>query len=143
MPKIRSTSSIKNGRLSIRVDPKRKAAIARAAKQHGQTISDFVLENANTLVQYGDWLTPGEAGSAADVPPGEGALVRRGLVKLAVHRDASGVLHERPAICTHLGCIVQWNSTEKTWDCPCHGSRYDVDGQVLSGPAVQPLAEPD
>jgi glycine/D-amino acid oxidase-like deaminating enzyme/nitrite reductase/ring-hydroxylating ferredoxin subunit len=104
---------------------------------------DFVRENAKTLVQYGDWLTPGEAGSAADIPPGEGAIVRRGLIKLAVHRDASGVLHERVAICTHLGCIVQWNSTEETWDCPCHGSRFDPKGQVLSGPAFQPLAEPD
>ncbi|MFL6232791.1 MAG: FAD-dependent oxidoreductase [Thermoanaerobaculia bacterium] len=96
---------------------------------------DFYQENANILSQYADWITPAEVDSAADVRPGTGAIVRRGLVKHAIYRDESGRLYERTAVCPHLGCIVRWNSTEKTWDCPCHGSRFDVQGRVLNGPA--------
>ena len=62
-------------------------------------------------------------------------IIRRGLTKIAAYRDEHGVLHERQAICTHLGCVVAWNSTEKSWDCPCHGSRFDALGHVLNGPA--------
>ena len=65
--------------------------------------------------------------------------MRRGLRMIAVHRDVHGVVHERSAICTHLGCVVQWNSMEKSWDCPCHGSRFDAGGKVLHGPAVNDL----
>jgi Rieske Fe-S protein len=57
-----------------------------------------------------------------------------------VYRDAQGVLHECSAVCTHLGCVVQWNAGEKSWDCPCHGSRFGIDGAILNGPARQPLA---
>jgi Rieske Fe-S protein len=62
-----------------------------------------------------------------------------------VYRDEQGVIHERSAVCTHLYCIVAWNSTERTWDCPCHGSRYDPYGRVINGPAIadlRPLEEP-
>jgi nitrite reductase/ring-hydroxylating ferredoxin subunit len=101
----------------------------------------FLEENLNTVSQYGDWLTAGEVDSEAEIRPGAGAIVRRGLVKYAVYRDEAGVLHERSAICPHLGCIVQWNSTEKTWDCPCHGSRFDLEGKALNGPTKTGLAE--
>ena len=57
----------------------------------------------------------------------------------AVFRDDDGKLHERSARCTHLGCIVRFNDAERSWDCPCHGSRFGVDGEVLEGPAVRPL----
>jgi Rieske Fe-S protein len=60
--------------------------------------------------------------------------------KLAVYRDEASGLHVRSAICPHLGCIVAWNSAEKSWDCPCHASRFGVDGEVLHGPAGSPLA---
>jgi len=70
---------------------------------------------------------------------GEGAVLRRGLHKIAVYRDEQGALHQRSATCTHLGCIVRWNAGEKTWDCPCHGSRFSPDGQVLNGPALKEL----
>jgi Rieske Fe-S protein len=73
------------------------------------------------------------------IKPGSGAIVRRGLSKVAAYRDAAGTLIERSAVCTHLGCIVQWNDGEKTWDCPCHGSRFDPRGNVLSGPAITDL----
>jgi len=73
------------------------------------------------------------------VAPGEGAVIRRGLTKVAVYRDEQGALHERSAVCTHLGCIVAWNGDEKTWDCPCHGSRFDSFGKVINGPAISDL----
>ncbi|MCA1823030.1 MAG: Rieske 2Fe-2S domain-containing protein [Frankia sp.] len=54
-------------------------------------------------------------------------------------RDDGGTVHAVSAVCTHMGCLVGWNNGEKSWDCPCHGSRYDVDGHVLQGPAVHDL----
>jgi Rieske Fe-S protein len=66
--------------------------------------------------------------------------VREGLHKIAAYRDDEGALHRHSAICPHLGCVVEWNSAEKTWDCPCHGSRFDkLDGHVLNGPAIGAL----
>ena len=65
--------------------------------------------------------------------------MRDGLSTRAVYRDPEGELHELSAVCTHLGCLVQWNSGEKSWDCPCHGSRFAIDGVVLHGPANTPL----
>jgi glycine/D-amino acid oxidase-like deaminating enzyme/nitrite reductase/ring-hydroxylating ferredoxin subunit len=100
----------------------------------------FAKENINVAGQYGDWVTTGEVSSASEIAPGTGALIRRGLSKIAVYRDDEGVVHERSAVCTHLGCIVAWNSEEKSWDCPCHGSRFCIKGEVLNGPAVDDLA---
>ncbi|MGH2808642.1 MAG: Rieske 2Fe-2S domain-containing protein, partial [Actinomycetota bacterium] len=62
-----------------------------------------------------------------------------GVRNLAAYRDGDGELHVVSAICTHLGCIVSFNIAEKSWDCPCHGSRFAPDGTVLQGPAVKPL----
>ena len=73
--------------------------------------------------------------------PGEGRVVGSGLAQRAVYRDEAGLLHSLSARCTHLGCIVNFNDAERTWDCPCHGSRFDTDGRVIEGPAVQPLAQ--
>ena len=91
-------------------------------------------------LQYSDWVTPGEIRTVEEVRPGSGAILRRGLTKVAVYRDAQGELHERSAVCPHLGCIVRWNDTEKTWDCPCHGSRFGQFGQVMNGPANRDLS---
>jgi Rieske Fe-S protein len=96
--------------------------------------------NLNVIAQYADKLTGGEVESADDVASGTGAVVRRGLAKIAVYRDKQGLLHERSSVCPHLGCIVGWNSAETTWDCPCHGSRFDPFGRVLNGPAISELA---
>ena len=101
---------------------------------------EYTAENLNVARQYADWLTPGEGRSAEDIAPQSGAVMRRGLQKIAVYRDAQGHLHERSATCPHLGCIVHWNAAGSTWDCPCHGSRFDCHGHVINGPANRDLA---
>lgn len=101
--------------------------------------SEF-MRNVGTMVgQLGAHLTGGDIESADDLQPGQGALVRDGMSKIAAYRDDAGVLHKVSATCSHVGCIVEWNPLEKSWDCPCHGSRFDPDGKVLSGPAISPL----
>jgi glycine/D-amino acid oxidase-like deaminating enzyme/nitrite reductase/ring-hydroxylating ferredoxin subunit len=100
---------------------------------------EIVRENLNVAGQFVDFVTPGDVESAEEIAPGEGAIVRHGLSKVAVYRDPSGALHEFSAACTHLGCLVAWNSEEKSWDCPCHGSRFDAEGRVLTGPATVDL----
>jgi glycine/D-amino acid oxidase-like deaminating enzyme/nitrite reductase/ring-hydroxylating ferredoxin subunit len=80
--------------------------------------------------------------SAADwLAPGEGLVVKPGLRPIAVHRDEAGQLHAVSAVCTHMGCVVTWNRAEQSWDCPCHGSRFDASGRVLHGPATRALGE--
>ncbi len=96
---------------------------------------EYAQENINVAGQYADLLTPGEIDSIDQVAPGEGAVMRDGPSKIAVHRDNAGKVHKLSAFCKHLGCVVNWNTTEKTWDCPCHGSRYSADGRVYQGPA--------
>ena len=88
----------------------------------------FIRENVKTAGHYAELVSGGDVEDEAEIAAGDGAIVRRGLRKLAVYRDESGDLHERSAYCTHLGCVVAWNRAERTWDCPCHGSRFDVDG---------------
>lgn len=101
--------------------------------------SEFAKENLNVAVQYAAWVTSGDVDSADQIPPGEGAVVRSGLEKHAVYRDENGAVHAMTAVCPHLQCIVQWNKDEKTWDCPCHGSRFDCHGGVIVGPANSDL----
>ncbi|WP_392535485.1 FAD-dependent oxidoreductase [Nostoc sp. C117] len=102
-------------------------------------VSDFISENVNVATQYLDWLTPGDVDSVEKIAPGKGAVIRNGLTKIAAYRDEKGTLHQHSAICTHLNCIVAWNSLENTWDCPCHGSRFDTQGKVINGPAINGL----
>jgi nitrite reductase/ring-hydroxylating ferredoxin subunit len=113
-------------------DPSRKAKSLSA-------IGHFAKENLNVARQYAALLTPGEIKSVDEVPPGEGAILRRGIHKVAVYRNPAGALCEMSAVCPHLGCVVQWNATEKTWDCPCHGSRFGPEGEVRNGPANKNL----
>lgn len=106
---------------------------------HVRELGTLAMENADVALQYGDYVTPGQVGDEVAIPPGEGRVVRRGAHKIAVYRDDAGRMHERSAACTHLRCIVDWNSAEKSWDCPCHGSRFDPLGKVLNGPAIDDL----
>jgi glycine/D-amino acid oxidase-like deaminating enzyme/nitrite reductase/ring-hydroxylating ferredoxin subunit len=106
-----------------------------------KALPEFAKENLNVAVQYTDLIVAGDVESVAEIKPGAGAIISRGLSKVAVYRDSGGEIHERSAVCRHLGCIVNWNSLENTWDCPCHGSRYDALGKVIQGPANSDLAE--
>jgi glycine/D-amino acid oxidase-like deaminating enzyme/nitrite reductase/ring-hydroxylating ferredoxin subunit len=118
-------------------DPQRKTL--RAGKE-------FARENVNVAAQYVDWVTAGDVKSVDDIPAGSGAILRRGLTKVAVYRDETGALHTYSAECPHLGCVVGWNTTECTWDCPCHGSRFNQYGKVVNGPAntdLTPTAPPE
>jgi glycine/D-amino acid oxidase-like deaminating enzyme/nitrite reductase/ring-hydroxylating ferredoxin subunit len=115
-------------------DPSRKA-LARG-------LWDYVKEN----VDYPYYLIRGrfsgaEAQSLRAVKRGEGKVIERKGAKVAAYRDADGSVLLRSAICTHLGCVVGWNTAEQTWDCPCHGSRFKPTGEVISGPAEAPLPE--
>jgi Rieske Fe-S protein len=103
------------------------------------SLVEFTKENLDVAWQFTDYLKPGE--DLSGIKGGEGRVILRDGKRIAAYRDDAGVLHERSAVCTHLKCIVQWNGMEKTWDCPCHGSRFDPMGNVLNGPAIQGLEE--
>lgn len=120
-----------------RVNPWRKIYDPARSVIHGLTT--FVNEQANVALRYGDWLSR-DANGVPELAAGEGSVVQKGLKKIALCRDANGVMHSCSATCPHLGCVVQWNRTEQTWDCPCHGSRFAADGSVLHGPATSGLA---
>lgn len=107
-------------------DPARKSVLAAPV---------YVEENLNTLAQYGDWFSVGEKEFIKDLLPNEGIVLREGVKKIAVYKDPDGKLHVNSAFCPHLGGCVHWNSCEKSWDCPCHGSRFDGSGKVIMGPA--------
>jgi glycine/D-amino acid oxidase-like deaminating enzyme/nitrite reductase/ring-hydroxylating ferredoxin subunit len=100
---------------------------------------EYLAENINVAEQFADYVTAGEISSANELKPGTGAIMRDGLSKLAVYRDEGGTVQRLSAVCPHLGCVVAWNPTEKTWDCPCHGSKYRADGRVYQGPANSDL----
>jgi glycine/D-amino acid oxidase-like deaminating enzyme/nitrite reductase/ring-hydroxylating ferredoxin subunit len=104
-----------------------------------RSLPTFARENINVTAQYVELVTGGDIDSPDAVAPGTGAILRRGLKKVAIYRDAAGRIVERSAVCPHLGCIVQWNSAEHTWDCPCHGSRFAAEGKVINGPAISDL----
>lgn len=106
-----------------------------------QSIKEAVPEIVASTVPYVDHMTGGDVDSVDAIKPGEGAVIRQGTSKIAAYRDDEGQLHVRSAICTHMGCVVRFNSLEKTWDCPCHGSRFSTDGCVINAPAISPLGE--
>ncbi|MFE0256189.1 FAD-dependent oxidoreductase [Streptomyces sp. NPDC059010] len=118
-------------------DPRRVASVVREGgsflKHQAQVARHFV----------GDRIPPLIGPSPEDIARGDGAVVRMGTGQCAVHRDEQGQLHAVSASCTHLGCIVAFNRAEKAWECPCHGSRFTPDGEVLQGPAVRPLRKRD
>jgi len=123
-----------DSRFATLFDPSRKSLLSRPS------LGEFVRGQAGVVRNLAEYVTPGEIGSADELAPGEGAILRDGIAKIAVYKDQNGALLKCSAICTHVGCIVHWNSFERCWDCPCHGSHFAPDGSVLNGPAVRPLA---
>jgi glycine/D-amino acid oxidase-like deaminating enzyme/nitrite reductase/ring-hydroxylating ferredoxin subunit len=101
--------------------------------------ASFLKSNAEDGMHFFGGRLRGRTRDAEDLAAGEGAVVGSGAKQRAVYRDEAGTLHSLSARCTHLGCIVAFNTAERTWDCPCHASRFGVDGEVLEGPAVRPL----
>ncbi len=115
-------------------DPSRKA-LARG-------LWDYVKENVDyPYYMIRDRFAGAEARSIRAVKRNEGKIIERHGAKAAAYRDEAGYVTLRSAICTHMGCVVGWNTAEKTWDCPCHGSRFKPSGEVISGPAESPLAK--
>jgi len=112
-------------------DPSRKVKSLSA-------LSEYVRDNASVAKGYAGWLKPAER-PAKRIEPGEGAVVQRGLHKVAVYVDETGKRHECSAVCPHLAGVVSWNSAERSWDCPCHGSRFDPFGRVMNGPSNRDL----
>lgn len=101
---------------------------------------EFIKENVNVAYELiKDRLTKSEADEFADVATGQGKVMEIDGKKHGVYRDETGKLHVVSAICTHMGCVNHWNEVEQSWDCPCHGSRFSIDGEVLEGPAYASL----
>lgn len=121
-------------------DPRRMHSVLRSApsllKAQWDTGKHFVKDRLDTLGS-------GTSGPVRDLGPGEATVVRAGGKPCAVHRDDHGELHAVSAVCTHLGCLVAFNNAERTWECPCHGSRFGIDGEILQGPALHPLEHRD
>ncbi len=106
-----------------------------------KSFKEFFKENVDNVVQYAkDTPWNVDADSLKEVARGEGKVLERNGEKVAVYKDENGTNHIVSAVCTHMKCVVNWNPAEKTWDCPCHGSRFSTDGQVLEGPAITNLS---
>jgi Rieske Fe-S protein len=113
-------------------DPRRMGPLAQAR--------EFVAENLDFPMHFvGDRVRPPDVHGLSEIAPGEGAIVNAAGKKLAVYRDDAGEVHALSPVCTHMGCHVQWNKAEKSWDCPCHGGRYDARGVVINGPPTRDL----
>jgi glycine/D-amino acid oxidase-like deaminating enzyme/nitrite reductase/ring-hydroxylating ferredoxin subunit len=116
------------------------AELYRANRFKAGSLGAVLSENVDTAVHaVTDHLRPVSHEPLATLAVGEGRILRHAGEKLAVYRDSSGTLHALSSVCTHQGCQVAFNPVERSWDCPCHGSRFDVDGRVLDGPATKPL----
>ena len=110
----------------------------RAALRRG--VWEYIKENIDyPYYKMRSRFAGAESRSVRSVRSGEGRVIEHGGAKVAVYRGPDGALTMRSAICTHMGCVVAWNETEHTWDCPCHGSRFTASGEVISGPADAPL----
>ena len=117
------------------------AGIYDPARRTLRSAGEYAKENLNVAREYGRWLEKGDVARVEDIARGEGAVIRRGLKMHAVYVDDAGRAHELSAVCPHLGCVVRWNHVEKSWDCPCHGSRFDQRGKVVNGPSLGDLKD--
>jgi glycine/D-amino acid oxidase-like deaminating enzyme/nitrite reductase/ring-hydroxylating ferredoxin subunit len=101
---------------------------------------EFVKGNAEVATHLIGGYLARKPSSFDDLQPGEAAILKIDGEHVAAYRDETGQLHALSAVCTHMGCLVGWNENDRCWDCPCHGSRFERDGEVIHGPAVKPLA---
>ena len=104
---------------------------------------EFIKENVNVAAQYTDWVLPVMTPDLDNLQADSGLIFRDGLKLVGVYKDELGNLDYLAPVCPHLGGIVRWNSVERSWDCPCHGSRFDCHGKVIGGPATQNLKKLD
>ena len=105
------------------------------------SLRSFIAENIDYPSHIiGDRFAPAQAKGTDQLREDEGAIVRMDGKKIAAYRDTTGELHLLSPVCPHMGCHVQWNGAEKSWDCPCHGARFAPTGKLLNGPAVADLA---
>lgn len=116
------------------------AELYNPTRKNIKTAGNFLKENLNMVKELVlGHLEGGGTEDPQELAPGEGAVIKKGLVHLTVYRDAEGQFYACSATCTHLGCVVQWNAAQKTFDCPCHGSRFNGKGEVICGPAIRNL----
>ena len=116
------------------------ARVYDPGRSHLHSAGTLLKDGLTAAVPYTDWLRGGDVRELDQIPRGHGAVIRRGLQLIAAYCDDRGHHHLRSATCPHLRGAVHWNGAEKTWDCPCHGSRFDAYGRVLNGPASTDLA---
>lgn len=109
----------------------------RCLRAHG--VGTFLERGADFAYELIKGYVHRDKTSIEDMPADSGALIMEHGKPIAVFKQADGQVKKCSGVCTHLGCTVKWNSLERSWDCPCHGSRFDTDGQVLNGPAIKPL----
>ena len=105
-----------------------------------KAVGEFARTNAKAAVHMADWFKGHETEDEREIPIGSGAVVRHGLSHIAAYRDEGGLLHRMSAACPHMKALVTWNASERTWDCPFHGSRFDCRGHVINGPANADLS---
>ena len=115
-------------------------SLEEMAQRYALTPNYFAaLFKKRTGRRFVEYLTAVRLERAAELLPGHGGIVTVKGEKLGVYKDPEGALHAVDVRCPHLGCQVEWNPDERSWDCPCHGSRFDVDGKLISGPAQTDL----
>jgi Rieske Fe-S protein len=124
-----------------RANPWAKLYDPKRISLRASPVFELAKHSVDVAVQYAKGYLSPDTASVDDLAPGEGRVIRRGAKKIAAYRDEEGRVHEKSAVCTHLKCIVEWNGAEKSWDCPCHGSRFDSYGEVINGPAISALED--
>jgi 3-phenylpropionate/trans-cinnamate dioxygenase ferredoxin reductase subunit len=135
---VRSGAAIDRKRLADSDQPLEELVPAEdSGRPRGLRVAKQIFSAPARFVA--DRLAMRKAGGLDSLTPGGGAIVDVDGEKIAGYRDEQGRLHAVSPICTHLRCVVEWNDADRTWDCPCHGSRFDVEGSVLRGPAKKDL----
>jgi 3-phenylpropionate/trans-cinnamate dioxygenase ferredoxin reductase component len=135
---VRSGATVERKRLSDPEQPLDELVPAEdGGRPKGMRVAKQMFSAPARFI--GDRLAMRKAGALASLGPGQGGIVEAEGERVAAYRDEDGRVHAVSPICTHLRCVVAWNGSERTWDCPCHGSRFDVEGNVLRGPAKKNL----